>query len=97
MKGSRFSFNYVHLLYYKFHKIDLNRGGSYIDFFDWIKSKKATINPINKKDNICFQYAITVTLNHEKIGKNSERITKIKSFISKYNCKGIIFSSEKDD
>ena len=23
-------------------------------FFDWIKSKKATINPINKKDNKCF-------------------------------------------
>ena len=97
MKGSRFSFNYVHLLYYKFHKIDLNRGGSYIDFFDWIKSKKATINPINKKDNICFQYAITVTLNHEKIGKNSERITKIKSFINKYNWKVTNFLSEKDN
>ena len=30
MKGSEFVFNYVHLMYYKFHKINPNRGGSYI-------------------------------------------------------------------
>ena len=51
MKGSDFVFNF-HLLYYKFHKTDPNRGGSYIDFPDWIKNKKVTINPINKKDKI---------------------------------------------
>ena len=50
MKGSNFVFNYVHLLYYKRYKINPNRGGSYIDFPDWIKKKKATINPINKKN-----------------------------------------------
>ena len=37
----------------------------------------ATISPINKKDNKCFQYAVTVTLNQEEIGKDAERITKI--------------------
>ena len=47
MKGSAFVFNYVQLLYYKCHKINPNRGGSYIDPPDWIKNKKATINPIN--------------------------------------------------
>ena len=71
MKDSDFVFDYVHLLYYKCHKINLIRGGSYIDFPDWIKSKKATINPINKKDNKCFQYAVTVALNHEEIVKKS--------------------------
>ena len=65
MKGSEFGFDYVHLLYYKCYKINANRGGSYIDSPDWIKSKKATTNPINKKDNKCFQYAVTVALNHE--------------------------------
>ena len=49
MKSSEFVFDYVHLLYYKCHKIDLNHGGSYIDSRDWMKKKKATINPINKK------------------------------------------------
>ena len=55
MRVNEFVFNYFQLLYYKFHKINLNRGGSYIDSSDWIKNKKASINPINKKDNKCFQ------------------------------------------
>ena len=59
--------------------------------------KKATINPINKKDNKSFQYAVTVALNHEEIRKHSERITKIKPFVNKYNFEGIHFPSEKDD
>ena len=37
MKGSEFVFDYVHLLYYKSHKINPNRSGSYIDSPDWIK------------------------------------------------------------
>ena len=31
-----------------------------------VKNKKATINPKNKKDDTCFQYALTVALNYEK-------------------------------
>ena len=31
-----FFFDYVHLLNYKCHKINQNRGGSYIDSPDWI-------------------------------------------------------------
>ena len=49
MKGSECVFDYVHLLYYKCHKINPNCGGSYIDSPDFIKNKKSTINPINKK------------------------------------------------
>ena len=97
MKGSDFVFDYVHLLYYKGHKINMNRGGSYIDSPDWIKNKKATINPINKKDNKCFQYAVTVVLNHDKIAKNPGRIIKIKSLVNKYKWKGKIFLLEKEN
>ena len=60
-------------------------------------NKKATINPINKKDNKCFQRAVTVALNCEELGKHVERITKIKPFIYKYKWEGINFPSEKDD
>ena len=42
MKGSELVFDYVHLLYHKYHKINPNRGESYIDSPDWIKSKNAT-------------------------------------------------------
>ena len=77
MKGSEFVFDYVQLLYYKCHKINPNCSGSYIDSPDWIKSKKATINPINKKDNKCFHYAVTVALNYEETKKDPQRITKL--------------------
>ena len=56
MRGSAFVFNYVQLFYYKFHRVNFKPGGSYIDFPDWIKNKKATINPINNKYNKCLQY-----------------------------------------
>ena len=56
MKGSDFILDYVNLLYYKCHTINMNRGGSYMDSPDWIKNKKATLNPIND-DYKYFQYA----------------------------------------
>ena len=55
MKASDFVFDRVHLLDYKCHKINFERGTSYIDSPDLIKNKKATINPFNKKDTKCFQ------------------------------------------
>ena len=60
------------------------------------KNKKATINPINKKDKKCFQYSVTLALNHEEIKKDRQRITTIKPFINKYNYKGINYPSKKD-
>ena len=55
IRSSEFVFDYVHLLFYKCHKMNPNRDGPYTDSLDWIKNKKATINPIDKKDNKCFQ------------------------------------------
>ena len=68
-----------------------------MDSSDWIKNNKATINEINKKDNECFQCAVTVPINHDELGKHCERITKTELFINKYNWEGIHFPSEKDD
>ena len=45
---------YYYLLYYKFHKISLIQGGSYIDSPKWLKNKGATINAKNN-DSKCFQ------------------------------------------
>ena len=77
--------SYVHLLCYKCNKINQNCSGSYIYSPDWIKSKKAAINPMTKTYNKCFQYATTVMVNCEGIKKHPQKITKIKSFINKYN------------
>ena len=61
MKGSEFVFDYVHLLYFKCHKINKNCGGSYINSPDWFNNKKTTINlleKIKKKYNKCCQYTV---------------------------------------
>ena len=55
MKGSDFIFDLVQLIYQKCHKENFKRGGSYIDSPNWIKKKKAKINP-KIEDDKCFQY-----------------------------------------
>ena len=54
MRGSEFVYDSVDVLYYNLNRVSLSRGGSYIDSPKWLKNKKATINPQNKKYNKCF-------------------------------------------
>ena len=75
MRGSEFAFESVDSLYYKLHKISLNRGGSYIGSPKWLKNKKATINPKNNDDK-CFRYALTVALSYQIIKKRSANSNK---------------------
>ena len=96
MRGSDFAFDGVNFMYYDLNKISINRGESYIDSPKWLKNKKSTINPKNN-DYKCFQYAITLALNLDKINKNSQRISKIKPFIEEYNWKDIDFPSTSKD
>ena len=90
MRGSEFVFDTIDLLHYHLQKIGLKRGGSYIDSPEWLKDKKATINP-KYNDNNCFQYALIVALSHQNIEKNPQRISNIKPFIDQYNWKEIDF------
>ena len=71
--GSSFTFESVELMDYKIHETNLKRGGSYIESPEWLKNKGATINPKNKKDDKCFQYALTLALNYNKIKKKSQK------------------------
>ena len=83
-------------MYYKCHKVCIIRGSSYIDSADWIKKKKATINPKNTDDK-CFLYAVTIALNYEEIESHPERVWSIKTFINKYNWEEINYPSKIDD
>ena len=58
--------------------------------------KKATINPLNSDDKY-FQYVVTVALNHESIGKNTQRVAKIRPSIDQYEWKNIDFLTESKD
>ena len=96
MRGSEFIRDSVDLLCYHLQKIGLKRGASYIDSPGWLENKKATINPKNDDDN-CFQYVLTVALNHKQIKSHPERILKIKPFIDQYNWKEIDVPSHSKD
>ena len=61
------------------------------------KPLKQIVNLIDRKDNISFEYAVTLVLNHKEIKKEPQRIKKIKTFINKYNWEGINFLSEEND
>ena len=56
MRRSDFIFDSVQLLYYKCHKINFKRDGSYIDSTDWIKKK-------NNNNNIRKIQTINVLIN----------------------------------
>ena len=92
IRGNEFIRYSVGLLYYYLQKIGFKRGGSYIDSPEWLKNKRATINPKNNDDS-CFQYTLTVALNHKKDKSHPERISKIKPFIGQYNWKEIYYPS----
>ena len=96
MRVSEFEFDGVNLFYYNFNKISLKKGGSYIESAKWIKDKKSTTNSKNN-DYKCFQYAVTIALNRDKINKHPQRISEIKPFIDQYNWNNIDFPSTSKD
>ena len=49
IKGSEFVFNYVQLLYYKFHNLNLNCGRLFIDSPNWRQKLKNKKNSDQKK------------------------------------------------
>ena len=86
MRRSNFIFDSVQLMYFKCHKVNCKRGGSYIDSPDQKKKKKATINPKNTDDK-------SVAFDYEESEWNPE-ITSNIPLITKYNWKGINYPSK---
>jgi len=87
---SGFTLDYIMHLDIDFHRLILTRGASYIQIPKWIEQKKAVINPKNT-DEECFKWAVIASLHHEEIGKNPQRITKLKLFEERYNWEGLKF------
>ena len=65
---------------------------SYIYSPEWLVHKGSTVNPKNEKDNKCFQYAITIALNYNKI-----REKKLESIFKKIKQVDIEFLSYQKD
>ena len=73
---SGFTLDKIMHLYKNFHRLVLTRGSSYTKSPEWLKSKKAVINPQNK-DEECFKWAVIAALHHEEIKKDHQRISRL--------------------
>ena len=69
---------------------------SFIKTLEWIKNKGCTINPQNK-NNKWFQYSVTLSLYHNQINNNPQRISNIKPFINNFNWENINFPPIQKD
>ena len=59
----------------------------------WFRGKKEAIINGDK----CFQNALNDALNYQNIEKNPQRISKTKSYVSKYNQEGTEFPAVSED
>ena len=87
---SGFTLDKIMHLHTNFNRLVLTWGSSYIELPEWIKSKKAVINPQNK-DEECFKWAVIGALHHEEIKNNPERISLLRPYENQHNWKGLEF------
>ena len=97
MRGSYFTFDSVDVLYYDLNRISLSTSGLYIDSPEWLKNKKATINPKNK-DYKCFESNNkSIALNILYVPYNTEEIKIRHAYSSKKRENQVIFLMITDD
>ena len=59
----------------------------------WLRSKKELIT----NEGNCFQNALNISSDYQRIKKDPQRISKPKSYVNQYNWKDIKFPSDKED
>ena len=84
---SGFTLDRIMHLYINSHRLVLTRGSTYNELSEWIKSKKAVINPQNK-DEECFKWANIAALHHEEIKHHPARISLPRLYENQFNWKG---------
>ena len=93
----RFVFDPVLFLDVSYHKLKLTQGSSYLPLPDWTANKKAVINPKNKDDEECFNWAVIAALHQEEIGNNPQRISKLRRFEDDHEWRGFLVALDEID
>ena len=70
---------------------------SELNSLGWLRGKKEAIINNDNINNNDFQNALDDALNYQTTEKDSQRITKLKSYINKYNWEGINFPAGSKD
>ena len=81
---TKFIFDEVLQMDINFHQLNLTRGSSYLPLPDRLARKGAIINPKNS-DLECFKWAIIAAMRWEEIGRDPQRISKLKRFESDFD------------
>ena len=88
LSDSKFVFDEVLHMDVNFHRLNLTRGSSYLPLPDRLARKGTIINP--KNSNLeCFKWAIIAAMRWEEIGRDPQRISKLKKFESNFDWTGI--------
>ena len=95
-RNSKFVFDRVLYMDIDFHRFNLTRGSSYVPLPDWLMKKKAIINPKNS-DMECFKWAVIAAMKWEEIGKNPERVSKLRRYEGDFDWSDIEFPASFRD
>ena len=86
--NSRFVFDEFLYLDVNFHQLNLTRGSSYLPLPDWLRRKKAIVNPHNDNEE-CFKWSVIAA---EKVGmKDPQRVSNLRKFTDNYDWSGLEF------
>ena len=96
LRDSKFVFDGVMHMDIDFHRLNLTRGSSYIPLPDWLAKQKAIINPRNS-DMECFKWAVIAAMKWEEIGRDCQRVSKLKKYDSEFDWSGIEFPASFRD
>ena len=79
LRDSKFVFDMITHMDISIHRLNLTRGSSYLPLPDWLAKKNAIINPKNL-DMKCFKSSIIAALKWEEIGRDQQRISKLRKY-----------------
>ena len=90
--SSGFSFKRILYMDVDIHKVNLIKGSSYVELEDWIKNKRAIINPQNS-DNECFKWAVIAAVYSVD---HPNRVNSLRAYDNRFDWSGLTFPLEKD-
>ena len=90
LSDSKFVFDEVLHMDINFHRLNLTRGSSYLPLPDRLAQKGAIMNPKNS-DLECFKWTIIAAMRWEEMGRDPQRISKLKRFEDEFDWTGIGF------
>ena len=79
LRDSKFVFDRVMRMELSMHRLNLTRGSSYIPLLSWLSPKEAIINPKNL-DMKCFKWAVIAALKWKEIGRDQQRVSKLRRY-----------------